>query len=95
MPRISADLPDPVGPQLTTRSPRPTQMVMSVRTWTWPYHLLAPGHFDHTGLAAAICNQNAGQYPAKKAILVTVFHRKCMIKIIFRRKLSFFMAYRR
>src|ERR1700754_1518290 len=40
MQRISVDLPDPDGPQITMRSPRPTARLMSRSTWKSPYHLL-------------------------------------------------------
>src|SRR5215471_5331109 len=39
MQRIIVDLPDPEGPQTTTRSPRPTLRLISLRTWKSPYHL--------------------------------------------------------
>ncbi len=40
MQRISVDLPEPDGPQITIRSPARTCRSMSVRTWNCPYHLL-------------------------------------------------------
>src|SRR4030095_7715066 len=40
MQRISVDLPEPDGPQMTIRSPRRTERSMSRSTWNWPYHLL-------------------------------------------------------
>ena len=41
MQRISVDLPEPDGPQMTMRSPRPTCRSMSRSTWKLlPYHLL-------------------------------------------------------
>src|ERR1051325_10508313 len=39
MQRIIVDLPEPEGPQTTTRSPLPTSRLMSVSTWKSPYHL--------------------------------------------------------
>src|SRR3546814_17713120 len=42
MQRISVDLPDPEGPQITMRSPLATVRSMSRRTWNCPYHLLTP-----------------------------------------------------
>src|SRR6185437_3486628 len=39
MQRIIVDLPEPEGPQTTTRSPLPTCSEMSLRTWNSPYHL--------------------------------------------------------
>src|SRR3989338_1053495 len=39
MQRISVDLPDPDGPQITIRSPRFTVMLISRSTWKVPYHL--------------------------------------------------------
>jgi hypothetical protein len=40
MQRMSVDLPEPDGPQMTMRSPRVTTRSMSRSTWNWPYHLL-------------------------------------------------------
>src|ERR1700761_5290404 len=40
MQRISVDLPEPEGPQITMRSPLPTARSMSRSTWKSPYHLL-------------------------------------------------------
>ena len=40
MQRISVDLPEPEGPQITMRSPARTDRSMSVSTWKLPYHLL-------------------------------------------------------
>ena len=40
MQRISVDLPEPDGPQITMRSPLATLSWMSRSTWNWPYHLL-------------------------------------------------------
>src|SRR5581483_11242340 len=40
MQRISVDLPEPDGPQITMRSPLPTERSMSRSTWKSPYHLL-------------------------------------------------------
>src|SRR6202000_2976438 len=40
MQRISVDLPEPDGPQITMRSPLPTERSMSRNTWKSPYHLL-------------------------------------------------------
>jgi hypothetical protein len=40
--RMSVDLPDPDGPQMTMRSPRSTPSVMSRSTWRSPNHLLTP-----------------------------------------------------
>ncbi len=40
MQRISVDLPEPDGPQMTMRSPLATLRSMSRSTWNWPYHLL-------------------------------------------------------
>src|SRR6516164_1414256 len=40
MQRISVDLPDPDGPQMTIFSPRATSRSMSRSTWKCPYHLL-------------------------------------------------------
>src|SRR5687767_6974034 len=39
MQRISVDLPEPDGPQMTIRSPRATVRLMPFRTWNSPYHL--------------------------------------------------------
>src|SRR3984893_1778206 len=39
MQRIIVDLPEPEGPQTTTRSPFLTSRLMSLRTWNSPYHL--------------------------------------------------------
>src|ERR1700746_1406740 len=39
MQRIRVDLPEPEGPQITIRSPRPTSRLMSRSTWKSPYHL--------------------------------------------------------
>src|SRR5690348_15161277 len=39
MQRISVDLPEPDGPQITMRSPLPTARSMSRSTWKSPYHL--------------------------------------------------------
>src|SRR5271154_5811272 len=39
MQRIIVDLPEPDGPQTTTRSPRCTSRLMSVSTWNSPNHL--------------------------------------------------------
>ena len=40
MQRISVDLPEPDGPQMTMRSLLATLSWMSRSTWNWPYHLL-------------------------------------------------------
>ena len=40
MQRISVDLPEPEGPQITMRSPARTDRSMPVSTWNLPYHLL-------------------------------------------------------
>ena len=40
MQRISVDLPEPEGPQMTMRSPLATARSMSRSTWNSPYHLL-------------------------------------------------------
>src|ERR1700750_968656 len=40
MQRISVDWPEPDGPQITMRSPLPTERSMSRNTWKSPYHLL-------------------------------------------------------
>ena len=40
MQRIMVDLPEPDGPQTTTRSPWPTVMLTSRSTCIAPYHLL-------------------------------------------------------
>ena len=42
MQRISVDLPEPEGPQITMRSPARTSRSMSVSTWKLPYHLSTP-----------------------------------------------------
>src|SRR5271165_3011491 len=42
MQRISVDLPEPDGPQITMRSPLATSRLMSRSTWKSPYHLLRP-----------------------------------------------------
>ncbi|MNW05651.1 hypothetical protein D3C71_2019260 [compost metagenome] len=42
MQRISVDLPEPDGPQITMRSPCRTDRLMSVSTWKLSYHLLTP-----------------------------------------------------
>src|SRR5450631_1310965 len=42
MQRISVDLPEPEGPQITMRSPLATSRLMSRSTWKSPYHLLRP-----------------------------------------------------
>src|SRR4051794_26162901 len=42
MQRMSVDLPEPDGPQMTIRSPGRTDRVMSVRTWKCPNHLSSP-----------------------------------------------------
>ena len=42
MQRISVDLPEPEGPQMTMRSPLRTARLMSFSTWNWPYHLCTP-----------------------------------------------------
>src|SRR5579885_3649160 len=39
MQRIMVDFPEPDGPQTTTRSPRLTLRLTSLRTWNSPYHL--------------------------------------------------------
>src|SRR5690348_1955591 len=39
MQRITVDLPEPDGPQITTRSPLRTVSETSFRAWNWPYHL--------------------------------------------------------
>ena len=46
MQRISVDLPEPDGPQITIRSPRATSRSMSRSTWNWPYHLLTRCELD-------------------------------------------------
>src|SRR6185295_32303 len=40
MQRISVDLPEPEGPQMTIRSPLATLRSTSRSTWNCPYHLL-------------------------------------------------------
>ena len=42
MQRISVDLPEPDGPQMTIFSPWSTVRLMSRSTWNSPYHLLTP-----------------------------------------------------
>ena len=42
MQRISVDLPEPEGPQMTIFSPFSTARSMFFRTWKAPYHLLTP-----------------------------------------------------
>ena len=42
MQRMSVDLPDPEGPQMTIRSARLTVRSMSRRTWNSPNHLFIP-----------------------------------------------------
>src|SRR5271165_4458212 len=42
MQRISVDLPDPEGPQITTRSPLRTLRLISASTWKSPNHLWSP-----------------------------------------------------
>src|SRR3954453_23051256 len=42
MQRISVDLPEPEGPQITMRSLLATSRLMSRSTWKSPYHLLRP-----------------------------------------------------
>ena len=42
MQRISVDLPEPDGPQMTIRSPGRTDRLMSVSTWKCPNHLSSP-----------------------------------------------------
>ena len=42
MQRISVDLPEPDGPQMTIRSPGRTSRSMSVSTWKSPNHLSTP-----------------------------------------------------
>src|SRR5215472_15874075 len=39
MQRIILDLPEPDGPQTTTRSPLLTSRLIPLRTWKSPYHL--------------------------------------------------------
>src|SRR5687768_1276605 len=40
MQRIAVDLPEPEGPQITTRSPLPTDSDTFLSAWNLPYHLL-------------------------------------------------------
>ena len=42
MQRISVDLPEPDGPQMTIFSPLRTVRLMFLRTWKAPNHLLRP-----------------------------------------------------
>ena len=42
MQRISVDLPEPEGPQMTIFSPLATVRLMFLRTWKAPNHLLTP-----------------------------------------------------
>jgi hypothetical protein len=42
MQRIIVDLPLPDGPQMTSRSPLPTERLMFRSTWNSPYHLWTP-----------------------------------------------------
>ncbi len=42
MQRMSVDLPEPDGPQMTMRSPRATVRLTFRSTWNSPYHLLTP-----------------------------------------------------
>ena len=42
MQRISVDLPEPDGPQITMRSPRATRRSMPLSTWKSPNHLFRP-----------------------------------------------------
>ena len=43
MQRISVDLPEPEGPQMTIRSPRAdVEVDVPVSAWKLPYHLLTP-----------------------------------------------------
>ena len=46
MQRISVDLPEPDGPQITMRSPPTTFRLMSRSTWKSPYHLLTLDELD-------------------------------------------------
>src|ERR1700733_6990292 len=42
MQRISVDFPDPEGPQITIRSPAPTERLTSLRAWNSPNHFPRP-----------------------------------------------------
>src|SRR3982751_6161420 len=42
MQRMSVDLPEPDGPQMTIRSPGRTDRLMLLRTWKCPNHLSSP-----------------------------------------------------
>ena len=42
MQRISVDLPEPDGPQMTKRCPLATVRSMSLSAWKLPYHLPTP-----------------------------------------------------
>src|SRR3954470_23627895 len=54
MQRISVDLPDPDGPQITMRSPLATSRLMSRSTWKSPYHLLRPATLTIESVAMSV-----------------------------------------
>ena len=62
MQRISVDLPEPEGPQMTIRSPGRTDRSMSVRTWKCPNHLSSPlDADDRLGAAVSLMRMRAAR----------------------------------
>src|SRR5689334_23642022 len=60
MQRMSVDLPEPEGPQMTMRSPLATVRSMPLSAWKLPYHLSTPSILTATsafpaGVARASC----------------------------------------
>src|ERR1700704_5302741 len=60
MQRISVDLPEPEGPQMTMRSPLWTVRLMSFSTWNWPYHLWTASRLIMTSSEICIAAVAAG-----------------------------------
>src|SRR6185503_20533364 len=67
MQRISVDLPEPEGPQITMRSPLATVRSISFSAWNEPYHLSTPSILTAT---AASSRAEAGRtFVALKVIV--------------------------
>src|SRR5215813_6025997 len=74
MQRMSVDLPEPDGPQMTMRSPFLTVRLMFLRTWNCPYHLLTPSSLTITSSVICMAGVNKwyGQFHVLKNINLTV-----------------------
>src|SRR5256885_6791453 len=69
MQRIIVDLPEPEGPQTTTRSPRLTARLTSRSSWNSPYHLctLASSIIGRSAASGAVASIVIARPPASAA----------------------------